>query len=195
MKIKCRYVYLNQTASMNIPLTDFEIEILNKVVPTQTLSNPASLPLVLRGIIDEEKEKLMATGMSDNDFRLLQSQASKNIFHFLRENEFYYEREGGVFYLTDKGKHLQKQKTIQNYVSWIEKRAAVNLAELHTIEERGYLDKDQHIVVDKKNNVRKFHEKKKEEPKPKFRQTKLFPIVVIVVLVIAGLIAHYFKLV
>lgn len=186
---------------MNIPLTEFEIEVLNKVIPTQRLNNPGGLPLVLRTLIEEDKEKLMANGMSENDFRTLQSQTAKNIFHFLRSNEFYYEREGGVFFLTDRGKQLQKQRTIQNYIKWAEERGMKNIAELHTIEQKGYLEKDQHFVVDKKNNKRPHFTEDAKKPEGKKQAVKsekkslLIPIITIIILVIAGLAARHYKLI
>ena len=84
---------------MEIPLTDFEIEILNQIIPTQTLGNPEQLQFALRDLVEHEKENLIKSGsISEQDFKVLQIQTAKNIFQFLRANEFFYEREGGVFF-------------------------------------------------------------------------------------------------
>ena len=186
----------------NIPLTALEIEILNKVIPTQTLSNPGSLPLVLRNLIEDQKERLISEGIvSEADFKQVQTQAAKNIFHFLRENEFYFEREGGVFYLTDKGKQLQKQRTIQAYVDWVEKRGAIKIAELHTIAQQGYLEKDQSFagagkILDKKKATRQSEEVVQKKTAGKVQKvakknSKMVPIITIIILVVAGLVAHF----
>ena len=129
---------------MEIPLTSFEIQILDKIIPTQTLSDPQSLQFNLHNLINQDKDRIMQSEhISEQEFKVLQAQTAKNIFQFLRANDFFYEREGGLFFLTEKIKYLRQQGSIEKYHEWEQVNALKKADELRIIESRGYLDKDQ----------------------------------------------------
>ncbi len=129
---------------MEIPLSKFELNVLNRAIHTQILSNPQMMQFALHNMIDDHKEDIMAQeGLSEQEFKVLQTNAAKNIFQFLRANEFFYEREGGAFFLTEKVKHLREQGSIQAYYEWLPSDMARKAEEMKIIEQRGYLDKDQ----------------------------------------------------
>jgi hypothetical protein len=142
---------------MEIPLSHFEIEVLNKVIPTQTLSNPEHLQFALRDLVEAEREEIITRGIAGQyEFKVLQTQTAKNIFQFLRANEFFYEGAGGVFFLTEKIKHLRQQGTIEKYSEWEASDMKKNETVLHTIETRGYLNRDQDPEEHKDNNWKKL---------------------------------------
>jgi hypothetical protein len=98
----------------------------------------------LRNLIGEQKAAVLADGLStDHDFQSFQNKTVFDITQFLKHNEFFAEREGRVFFLTEKGEQLKRQGSLQKYLEWEMGREAQLMADLHTIEARGYLDKDQ----------------------------------------------------
>ncbi len=69
---------------MEVPLTGFEIEVLNAVIPTPILNNPETIQFALRDLVNQHKEHLMKSGnLNEQDFKILQTQTAKNIFQFL----------------------------------------------------------------------------------------------------------------
>ncbi len=143
---------------MEIPLTGFEAEILNKAIPTQTLSKPEHLQLELIGIADNEKSNLMKSEqINEQDFNKLKIQAVKNIIQFLVSNGFFYVNDSGAFFITEKLRHLRQQGSIQKYFEW-EIQAQKNAAEiLHTIETRGYLNEDQDPEIHPDNSWKELN--------------------------------------
>jgi predicted transcriptional regulator len=125
---------------MSAALSNFETEVLNKLIPTQTFGNPSDLKKAIRNILDQNREVLRTQGVTDLDFKLLQAQTGQNIFEFLRSREFYFEREGGVFYLTDKGKQLRAQGSLEKYMEWREQLRIKNMHEMSAIREKGYIE-------------------------------------------------------
>lgn len=163
-------------------LSDIEIDILNKIIPTQTFSETQNLQRALREIINEHKESLMAQGaMTEGGYKEFQTQSVKNIFDFLLKNAFIAEREGHVFFLTEKGKNLRRQKSLQQYVEWARQQRAENKVIMHTIETRGYLDQDE---IDRRGPTLV----------QKLKKYVLFPVLIIIVLVLAYVVSkalHY----
>jgi hypothetical protein len=142
---------------MEIPLSSFEIEVLNRVIPTQTFSDPARLKFALLDIVEEDKAHLIRSGIvNEQEFKFLKIQTAKNIVQFLRSQEFFYEREGGVFFLTEKVKHLRQQGTLQKYYEWELSDRGENARILHEIETRGYLNKDQDPAEHENDNWKKL---------------------------------------
>lgn len=138
---------------MKIPLTDFEIGLLNKVIHTHTFGEFDSLEIDLYKLIDQEKDNLVNSGkVNTNDFASFKAQVVNNINQFLLRNEFIAAREGGVYFLTEKGQFLQKQGTLQKYLDWELKREDQLITDLHTIETQGYLEKDQSFKHEKQHS-------------------------------------------
>ncbi len=167
---------------MKIPLTDFEIVILNKVVHTHTFGEFNSLRVLLHDLVAEGKEGLISSGqVSERDFPLLQTQVVNNILQFLLRNEFFAMREGEVYFLTERGMNLQMQGSIEKYADWEIIREDKLIKDLHTIEERGYLDEDQTF---KKEHV--VQPVVVEEQKRKYFGYYILIIIVLIVLAALG---------
>jgi len=127
-----------------IPLSDFEIEMLNKLMHRQAFVDYTILENDLRNLISEQRDAVIGNGTtSEQDFQSFQNKTVLDITQFLKHNEFFAQREGRVFFLTEKGNQLKQQGSIQKYLEWEMGREAQLIADLHTIEARGYLDKDQ----------------------------------------------------
>ena len=168
---------------MRTPLSEKEIEILNKIIPAQPMIEPQFLQKAIRDHISEHKEELMAShGIDENNFREYQSQTAKNIFQFLRDNSFIGEREGGVFFITEKGKNLRKQCTIQQYEAWRTEAREENKKVIHTIETRGYLDQDP--IERRGPGIMRI-----------LKRFVLYPILVILLAVIAYMAAKHYQLI
>jgi hypothetical protein len=175
---------------MEIPLTNFEVATLNKVIHTHTFGEFHDLTISLHNLVGNEKDNLVQLGeVKEHDFHAFQEQAVHNILQFLIHNEFIGEREGEVHFLTHKGEELRKQGTLQKYLDWHANRDAALIEELHTIETRGYLDKDQVAVHEEIKQL-----KKEEERKP---YTNYMPYYVLILVIIAILVwigkSHFFN--
>lgn len=145
---------------MSVVLTDFERALLNRVIPTYTLNDSKGVQIALRNFIGDEREQIMADqGIDERAFRALQSQTVKNIIDYLKANDYIAEREGGVTFLTEKGKILRKQGSLEKYDEWQKETRAKNKVIIRTIETRGYLDQDE-IIRNKRSlmfkRIRKF---------------------------------------
>lgn len=128
---------------MSIVLTPYEHTLLNKMIPTQTFSDSAALRAAFYNITEESKEALMADGTATADgFERFKEETANNIFKFLKQNQFYAERQGGVLFITEKGKNLRRQKSLEGYQQWQSVEGDKNKVILKTIETRGYLDQD-----------------------------------------------------
>jgi hypothetical protein len=138
-------------------LTEFEYIILDKIIPTQTLGEPLTIKTVIRRLIEDQRENLVSNGeVNDSGFKAFQSKTTENIWGFLHKNEFLGEREGGVFFLTEKGKQLRQQKSLQNYIDWREEQRVVNADVMRRTREQGFLEEKQTSVkveqVERKSN-------------------------------------------
>lgn len=131
---------------MSVVLTDFERALLNRVIPTYTLNDSKGVQIALRNFIGDEREQIMADqSIDERAFRALQSQTVKNIIDYLKANDYIAEREGGVTFLTEKGKILRRQGSLEKYDEWQKETRAKNKVIIRTIETRGYLDQDEII--------------------------------------------------
>jgi hypothetical protein len=168
---------------MKTELNDFEKRLLDRIIPTQTLSDSKGIQIALRNFIGDEREQLMADQKIDErGFRELQSRSVKNIFQFLKDYEFIGEREGGVNFLTEKGKNLRRQGTLEKYIAWQSETRAKNKIIINTIETRGYLDQDEII-----RNRRKLLYKR-------IKKFVLYPILLLILLVFLLAGAHHYNL-
>ena len=145
---------------MSVVLTDFERALLNRVIPTYTLNDSKGVQIALRNFIGDEREQIMAEqGIDERAFRALQSQTVKNIIDYLKANDYIAEREGGVTFLTEKGKILRRQGSLEKYDEWQKETRAKNKVMIRTIETRGYLDQDE-IIRNRRSlmykRIRKF---------------------------------------
>ncbi len=174
---------MRKTVFMPVQLSDFETKLLNRIIPTQTLSDAKSTQIALRNFIADDKEAIIAEQkISDADFRTLQTQSVKNIFQYLKENDFVGEREGGVNFLTEKGKNLRKQGSLEKYEVWRQQTRAENKVILNTIETRGYLDQDE------------INRNRRSVMIQRIKKFVVYPLLIIILLVVLVLGAHYYKL-
>ena len=168
---------------MPTQLNDFELKLLDRIIPTQTLSDAKSTQIAIRNFIAEDKENIIAErGISEAEFRTLQMQSVKTIFLFLREKEFVGERDGGVNFLTEKGKHLRKQGSLEKYEEWRKQVKSENKVILHTIETRGYLDQDE------------INRNRRGVMIQRIKKFVLYPLLLIMLLVLLAVGAHHYKL-
>lgn len=168
---------------MQIPLTDFEIELLNKVVHTHTFGEFDNLKIDLHKLMDEEKDDLINSGkVKASDFSSFQSKVITNITQFLLRNEFIAVREGEVHFLTEKGQYLQKQGTIQKYIDWELAREDQLISDLRTIEKQGYLEKDQTF----KHEKQQLQQPVVAEDKKKYYGWYVIIIIIIILLCVIG---------
>lgn len=138
---------------MKVALNDFEKTLLNRIIPTQTLNDSKGIQIALRNYIGDERESLMKEkGLDEQSFRALQSLTVKNIYQFLKENDYVAEREGAVSFLTEKGKILRRQGSLENYEIWAKETRIQNKKVIHTIETKGYLEQDE-IIRNRKSLV------------------------------------------
>ncbi len=164
-----------------IPLPEFEINILNKVIPTRTFGIYEELKLALHQHVDSQKEELIRSGeIAANEYSYHKTHVVNNMIDFLVRNGFYGIREGNVYFMTEKGKQLQKQKSLQKYVEWKMEADSNAVAEMHTIERQGFLEKDQ------------TYKKEREERTPIVEDdTKknfgMYVIILIVLIIIAAI--------
>src|SRR5580700_940618 len=143
---------------MESGLTDFEIEILNRIIPTQTLSNPGGLKMAIRNMLVDKRETLSSQGVTEQDFNLLLGQTGNNIFSFLSDNKFYYKSDAGVVHLTEKGKNLRIQGSVEKYMEWQQQQRIKNASEMNEIQNKGYIAEKQTIL---NNNLKEVEKKKK----------------------------------
>ena len=168
---------------MKIPLTDFEVDTLNKVIHTHTFGEFVSLEIALQKLVDDEKDNLINSGKADaNNFVSFRMQVINNITQFLLRNEFIGVREGGVYFLTEKGQYLQQQDTLQKYIDWELARESQLIADLHTIETQGYLEKDQTFKHEKQH----LQQPVVAEDKKKYFGWYVLIIVIIIILCAIG---------
>ena len=100
-------------------LTEHEVTLLNGFLTSTLLNEAKSIPFALRNFISERKDSLSTElGLNERDFRSFHAQSAENIMRFLLDNEFLSEREGNVIFITEKGKNLRRQGSLQNYETW-----------------------------------------------------------------------------
>lgn len=168
---------------MKTELNDFEKSLLDRIIPTQTFSDTKGVQIALRNFIGDDKDKIMAEqGLDERAFRSLQSQSVKNIFQYLIDYEFVGVREGGVNFLTEKGKNLRRQGSLAKYAEWQKETRAKNKVVIQTIETRGYLDQDE-IVRNRRALIFK-----------RIKKFLVYPILLLILLVFLIVGAHKYKL-
>lgn len=147
---------MGQSSDMTIPLTDFEISILNKVVPTQSLGDYEALQTVLRRHVTDQMEHVIATGLTtEPDFKKFQVTTCNHILSFLVNNEFLRAREGNVYYLTERGKHLRTQGSIEQFITWHATQHKEYTSELKEVKNTGFVaakQKDDYVNPKQKTN-------------------------------------------
>ena len=109
-------------------------------------------------------------------------QSVKNIFQYLIDYEFVGVREGGVSFLTEQGKNLRRQGSLQKYAEWQKETRAKNKTVIHTIETRGYLDQDE-IVRNRRALIFK-----------RIKKFVVYPVLLLILLLFLVLGAHKYKL-
>jgi len=130
--------------NVDIPISDFEIEMLNRLMHTRAFVEYPILEGELRQLINEQRSGVISSGAAtEADFSSFENKTVIDITNFLKHNEFFAERPGRVFFLTEKGEQLKRQGSLQKYLEWEMQREAQLMADLHTIETQGYLKKDQ----------------------------------------------------
>jgi len=168
---------------MKTQLNDFEKGLLNRIIPTQTLSDSKGIQIALRNFIGDEREQIMSEqGLDERAFRTIQSQAVKNIFQYLKDYEYIGEREGGINFLTEKGKNLRRQGSLEKYDEWQKETRAKNKVIINTIETRGYLDQDE-IIRNRRMLIFK-----------RLKKFILYPILLLILFLFLLLGAHHYKL-
>lgn len=168
---------------MKTQLTDYEKKLLNKIVPTRTLSDSRGAQIALRDFLGGEKENIMRdNNLDENGFRSFQSRTAKTIFAYLLDYDYMREREGGVAFLTEKGKHLRQQGSLEQYEIWRQGERKKNKEIIHTIETKGYLDQDEII-----RNRRRLMIKR-------IKRFVVYPLLVLSLLFIAAVAAHHYNL-
>ncbi len=164
---------------MSVVLTEFERALLNRVIPTYTLNDSKGVQIALRNFIGDEREQIMAEqGIDERAFRALQSQTVKNIIDYLKANDYIAEREGGVTFLTEKGKILRRQGSLEKYDEWQKETRAKNKVIIRTIETRGYLDQDE-IIRNKRSLMYK-----------RIRNFVVLPMLGIILLLLILMVLH-----
>ena len=129
---------------MKAILSNFERNLLNKIIPTQSLNDSRGIKIALRNFIGDEREALIREkGLDEQTFRSLQSNTVKNIYQYLKDHDYIAEREGGVPFLTEKGKILRKQGSLEQFEVWQKETRANNKKVIQTIETKGYLQQDE----------------------------------------------------
>ena len=170
---------------MKLSLTPFEIEVLDMFVPTHAFDDLNSLGIAMYGYLEKEKPELLKRAIinADSDFQPFAVQTSKNIAQFLTENEFHVSRDGVGYILTEKGRHLKLQGSLEKYMEWERVHGAKLLADMHTIQQRGYLDSDQPTPAELKPTA----------IDPEKRSNIIYYILIIVAIVVFCLIGKYHK--
>ena len=167
---------------MAIALSALETTMLNKFIPRMQLREDFLLNNELRSLLREHRDELMQSGnMGEKELEAWQVQAIKNIGNFLRDGFLLSRDEHETrFFLSERGKNLKKQGTIEKYQEWLTATRAKNKYELHTIETRGYLDQDPIV----KN-------------KPRFSMVQklvLYPAIIVLTLFIVAALANKYKM-
>ena len=130
---------------MNITLTGFEIDVLDKFIPTHAFDELGGLKVAIHDYLQAEKQHFIDSGAigADQDYQSVSARTVWNISQFLLKNEFHVGREGGKFVITEKGKHLKMQGSVGKYATWDKEHSAKLIADIRTIQQKGYLESEQ----------------------------------------------------
>ena len=129
---------------MQLSLSGFETDLLDKFIHTQTFDELTDLQMALNETLNGEKDRLITEGVTnDTDFNSFVDRTTENITQYLVDHEFFHPREGGVYFLTDKGKHLKAQGSMNKYEEWEKIRDKQLVEDIHAIQTKGYLDREQ----------------------------------------------------
>lgn len=169
---------------MQISLSGFEIDLLNKYIHTQTFSELTDLQIILNESLNEQREQLIRSGQTnENDFNSFVTHTTGNITNFLVTHGFFHDRDGGVFFLTERGKHLRAQGSLQKYLDWEKERDQELVDEMHTIQSKGYLEREQPTHADLAPPL--IDEEKKSN--------LVYYILILVLLALLYMVGRYYK--
>ena len=168
---------------MKNTLSDVEVKLLEKFLNEGGLNEAKSIQIALRNYLTDQKDRIMQEmSLDERDFRAFHTRSVTNIYEFLKSNDFVAEREGGVIFMTEKGKQLRKQGTLEKYDEWQKETRAKNKVIIETIETRGYLDQDQ-IVRNRRALIIK-----------RIKKFILYPILLLILVFFLLLGAHHYNL-
>lgn len=168
---------------MKNTLSEIELRLLDKFLHTTLLNEAKSIQIALRNFLADEKDNIMQElSLTERDIRTFQTHTAANIFEFLKSNDFVAEREGGVIFITEKGKHLRRQGSVAKFEEWQKETRAKNKKVIHTIETRGYLDQDE-IVRNRRALIMK-----------RIKKFVLYPILLLILCFFLLLGAHHYNL-
>jgi hypothetical protein len=168
---------------MKNELNSFEVQLTNRILQGGSLNESKSIQIAIRNFISDEKAQIMQElSLGEPEFRTFHLQTVNNILNFLKSNEFVAEREGGVVFITEKGKNLRRQGTIEKYESWAKETRAKNKTVLRTIETRGYLDQDE-IIRNKRALIMK-----------RIKKFVVYPLLLLILCFFLLLGAHHYNL-
>jgi len=164
-------------------LNETEVRLLEQILTGGSLNESKSIQIAIRNHISDKKDALMEElSMNEAEFRSFHIKTINNIFQFLKDNEFIAEREGGVFFITERGKNLRRQGTLEKYAAWQQETRQKNKVVIHTIETRGYLDQDE-IIRNKRALVLK-----------RIKKFVVYPLLILILLFFLLLGAHHYNL-
>lgn len=173
----CRFEQIN---FMKAQISIIEEEILDQVIPTVAFADHRRMQEALRDVIKEKNDNAPESEKkNDMDIKLLQTEYLKNIHNYLVAEAFYAEREGSVFFMTEKGKHLRQQGSLKKYYEWKEVRGVGLRKDLHTISTRGYLDQDEIIRNRKQTLIYKI------------KKFILYPLIGVIIIMLLVGVAHH----
>ncbi len=164
-------------------LNETEVRLLEQILTGGSLNESKSIQIAIRNHISDKKDALMEElSMNEPEFRSFHTKTLNNIFQFLKDNEFIAEREGGVFFITDRGKNLRRLGTLEKYAAWQQETRQKNKVVIHTIETRGYLDQDE-IIRNRRALVLK-----------RIKKFVVYPLLILILLFFLLLGAHHYNL-
>ena len=165
---------------MKTELTTDERVLLNKVIPTIAFADYNRLQDTLRDLIKERNAAAPPDMvLAEMEMKALQRDQIAHINAFLLEEAFYGEREGGVFFITEKGRHLRQQGALDKYYAWKEERGIGLKKELYEIKTKGYLEQDK---------IERHH---KNEAYEKIKKFILYPLMIIILLMLFVGVVHH----
>ena len=159
---------------MATPLTDTEIYLLDKLIPSLKMTDEINLNIVMRLLADQEREYVASQGQPDVSILM------QNVGAFLKEQGFVRTQDRLMYFLTEPGKNLKRAGSYEKYKEWQVNTRTKNREILHTIETRGYLDQDQIVKNRRAEMIRKY---------------VIYPAIAVIVIIVALAVASHFKLI
>ena len=170
---------------MNNTLTGFEIEVLDRFIPTQTFDELSGLKLAIHEYLQREKQHFIDNGSigADQDYQSLSTRTVWNISQFLLKNEFHIAREGGKFVITEKGKHLKAVGSVGQYAVWEKEHNARLISDIRAIQQKGYVESNQPTPAEI------AHHPMDEEKKSNL----LYYVLIIIAIIVFCIVGKYHK--